>query len=479
MTDTETDEEGGKAAPQRAPGKRARPPVTIDLAAEPTSTGAEPSRETGSSAGNERSPAAGEKPAPAKPGPAVAEAAAARPGPSAPEAAASKPGDAAAPPAGAAAPGPTASENRGSGASEDPGSRAKEASSGPPSVPPTGGPARPVEPFPPRAERSKTDWSSAGRLIAAGVFGGAIATVLGILYHASGIIPTRADLVAADAVRKAEAVENRVASFESRLAGLETATASLPALTEKVASLEKLEDTNRSRIENLENAMPVAGGGGGEGTVVALGPIESRLSATEASLTAIGTRLDTLTARVDELATRPPPAVESERAARALAIGLLRQAAASGESFAADLAMLKALGLDGDDVAALEPLAKRGAPTVSALQAAFPPVADAILSATAEIDPDAGFLDRLVAFGEGLVTIRPTAPIAGDTPAAIVSRMQAAVAKGDLATALEERQNLPEAGQSVSASWAAAASDRTQIDAIVQRLALSVTPPAN
>src|SRR5690606_14678307 len=73
---------------------------------------------------------------------------------------------------------------------------------------PPGRPAsipRPMSPSPPRAERPKTDWSSAGRLIAAGVFGGAIATVLGILYHASGIIPTRADLTAADAVRQAQA----------------------------------------------------------------------------------------------------------------------------------------------------------------------------------------------------------------------------------------------------------------------------------
>ncbi|MCB1502981.1 MAG: hypothetical protein KDK07_24930 [Bauldia sp.] len=447
MTETET-EEGGKAAPKRTPGKRARPPVTIDLAAEAAPPAAE-SPDAKSSAPAEDASSAKAAPPPSEPPP--------------------------------AAPGLTMT----AGADQEPKAAADrtrpsaeprpEAASSPSVVTAPG----PVSPFPPRIERPKTDWSSAGRLIAAGVFGGAIATVLGILYHASGIIPTRADLVAADAVRKAEAVEERVARFETRLAALETATAPLPALSEKVTSLEKLEETNRSRIENLENAMPVAGGGSGEGTVIALGPIESRLAATETTLTTLGTRLDTLTSRVDELATRPPPAVESERAARAIAIGLLRQGAASGESFAVDLAMLKALGLDGDDVAALEPLAKRGAPTVPQLQSTFPPVADAILAATADVDPDAGFIDRLVAFGSGLVSIRPTTPIAGDTPEAIVSRMQAAVDDADLAAALDERQKLPEAGQAVSATWAASASDRTQIDDIVQRLALSVAPPAN
>ena len=456
MTDTETDEGDGKAAPKRAPGKRATPPVTIDLAAEPSPPGAGTSPKAGSSA-------TGEEPSPAKAGTSSSEAAASTP--------AALAAGGAAPGPGGATMGPASSESSDSAPSEPP--------SGAPPPPPVAGAARPVSPFPPRTERSKTDWSSAGRLIAAGVFGGAIATVLGILYHASGIIPTRADLVAADAVRKAEAVEERVANFESRLSGLETATATLPALTEKVTSLEKLEDTNRSRIENLENAMPVAGGTSGDGTVVSLGPIESRLSATETTLASLGDRLDTLATRVENIENRPSPAEESERAARAIAIGLLRQGAQSGEGFAADLAMLKALGLDGDDVAALEPLAKRGAPTIAQLQAAFPGVADAILSATAEIGPDASFLDRLFGVGAGLVSIRPTAPIEGNTPDAIVSRMQAAVDRGDLAAALEERQTLPEAGQTASASWATAASDRTQIDAIVQRLALSVTPPAN
>jgi hypothetical protein len=226
--------------------------------------------------------------------------------------------------------------------------------------------------------------------------------------------------------------------------------------------------------------MPVAGGGGdGSGTAAALGPFETRLAAAEASITTLGDRVGALTGRVEEIAARPPPAVESERAARAIAIGLLRQGAESGMGFAADLAMLRALGLDGDDVAALEPLAKDGAPTVATLQASFPAVADAILAAAATPGEDAGFVDRLLALGSGLVTVRPTAPIAGDTPAAVVSRMQAAVARGDLQDALGEREKLPPAAQDVSATWAGAAADRVAIDTIVERLALSVTPPAN
>lgn len=417
MSDSETGDGGSKAAPKRGNNRRARPPVTIDLAAET---------------------APSEAPAGAEP------IAAAEPTESAPP-----------------------------DSDPEPVSSAPEPS--PPPLPPLG--ARPVSPFPPRVERPKTDWSSAGRLIAAGVFGGALATVLGILYHASGIIPTRAEVVAADAVRQASEVAEKVAAFDARLATVEAAAATLPALAEKIASLEKLEDTNRSRIENLENAMPVVGNGP-DGTVI-VGPLEDRIEKAETTLIALGKRLDDVSARLDELAARPPPAVESERAARAIAIGLLRQGADSGEGFAADLAMLKALGMDGDDVAALEPLARNGAPTIPALQAAFPSVADAILAATSAIGPDAGIFDRVAAFGRGLVTIRPTVPIEGDTPEAVVSRMQAAVNRADLAAALDERAKLPPEGQAASATWAESAGDRVAIDTIVERLVLSVTPPAN
>jgi hypothetical protein len=428
MSDSDEGDGGGKGAPKRPPGRRAKPPVTIDLSAEPAA-----------------------------------------------------PADPPAPPADSAPPEIPPPTDRTDAPPESPAAAPETATAPAPERPRVeAAPPRPVSPIPPRTERPKTDWSSAGRLIAAGVFGGALATVLGILYHASGIIPTRADLTAADAVRQAQATAEKVATFENRLAALEQATAPLAALAEKVASLEKLEDTNRSRIENLENAMPVAGGGGdGGGTVAALGPIETRLAAAEASITTLGDRVGALTGRVEEIAARPPPAVESERAARAIAIGLLRQGAESGMGFAADLAMLRALGLDGDDVAALEPLAKDGAPTVATLQASFPAVADAILAAAAAPGDDAGFVDRLLAFGSGLVTVRPTAPIAGDTPAAVVSRMQAAVARGDLQEALGEREKLPPAAQDVSATWAGAAADRVAIDTIVERLALSVTPPAN
>ena len=174
--------------------------------------------------------------------------------------------------------------------------------------------------------------------------------------------------------------------------------------------------------------------------------------------------------RLAALQARPPATAESDKAARALAIGTLRRAAADGAAFAGELAMLQALGLDETDIAALRPLAEKGAPPKSELADTFPEVADRILAASAAVDPNAGFFDRLAGFARGLVTVRPTSPIPGETPDAVVSRMQAAVDHGDLAQALSEREALPKNAKAVSAAWAQGAADRIAIDRLVEKL---------
>ena len=184
-----------------------------------------------------------------------------------------------------------------------------------------------------------------------------------------------------------------------------------------------------------------------------------------------------LSAKLADLAARPAsPANDSERAARAVAIGTLRQAAGKSGPFADDLAMLQVLGSDPTDVAALKPLAEKGAPSAADLTGAFPAVADAILSASNAPGPDADFFDRVAGFARGLVTVRPTTAIPGETPEAIVSRMQAAVDAGDLKRALAEREHLPGAGKDASAAWAAGAETRIAIDGLVARLTRSLAP---
>ena len=199
-------------------------------------------------------------------------------------------------------------------------------------------------------------------------------------------------------------------------------------------------------------------------------PLAEELSAQAEALAA---ELKELSARVDGLAAAKPAAdTGSERAARAFAIGALRQAAEKGGAFANDLGTLAALGIDASDLSALKPLAAKGAPSGAALAAAFPAVADAILAAAATADPNAGFLRparrrgarlrldpaaranaRRYARGRGLADERGGRAPAISPPA------------------LDERGKLPEAGRAASAAWAEAAADRVAIDRLVGKLA--------
>lgn len=372
--------------------------------------------------------------------------------------------------------------------------RAREDKAPPPPPPP------PTPPRKPTPEDGRPGRTRVWPLVVAGVIGGVIATVLGIAYHASGVVPTRSETVAQEALGKTNDLAASFAALDKRLADVESRTASLAStnladLAKQLADLTTLENENRARIAKLE-AAPARPPGGGSEVAASLSDIEARLGKLETSVAAttdvasavsslrdrlspIEASVKDLSSRVDDLASKVSTGSESERAARAIAIGMLQQAAEQGGPFASDLAMLKTLGMDNAEIASLEPLAAKDTPSVAELQKQFPAVADAILVATSAAGPDAGFLERLGAFGRGLVSVRPTTAISGDSPEAIVSRMQAAVDKGDLAAALSERAALPDTGQTASAAWAEAAADRVAIGDLIDKLALSVTAPGN
>jgi hypothetical protein len=126
--------------------------------------------------------------------------------------------------------------------------------------------------------------------------------------------------------------------------------------------------------------------------------------------------------------------------------------------------MVAAFGSD-PVISGLRPYAAEGIATRDTLRADFAKVGDAILVAT-QVN-DESLFGRLVAGARSLVSVRPVGPIAGSEPAAIVSRMDAAVAQGDFATALRERDGLPAVGKDASAAWAARVNQRLTADALL------------
>ena len=236
-------------------------------------------------------------------------------------------------------------------------------------------------------------------LVVAGIVGGVIATALGIAGHVSGVLPSAGKVDAEAALARTDELTGQLAKLEQRIAGLEAgagglaSNGSLEALGGKVAALAAADEATAKRLDEMKGAIAAAGsaGAGTSPSNEAIDAINARLDRLEkgiagngsdsvplaeelsAQAEALAAELKALSARVDGLAAAKPAAdAGSERAARAFAIGALRQAAEKGGAFANDLGMLAALGIDASDIAALKPLAEKGAPSSAALAAAFP-----------------------------------------------------------------------------------------------------------
>ncbi len=412
----------------------------------------------------------------------------------------------------AAAAGAEAAKGAGAGAaSPRPAEPTPSSPSASPPPPPRGEVPRGRTPPPPRGD----GWT---RIVAAGVVGGVAALVLVIVLQASGLLPVPGRTAATEASRQAQSAADTAAALDRRVTAIEAMTADLPslrsdidgvagrvsalesgaqqqaaksdvdALKKEVADLGQRLDSMpaaatpddltalANRVARLE-ALPLAGSGGNESQAAAMA-LAGRVDDAEARLTSLGQRVDALEAKIGALAGTSASQVKSDEAARAIAIVALRRAADGDQPFVADLDLAVALGIASDAVSELRPLAARGVPTVAEIQAEFPAVADAIVAATTTANPDAGFFERLVGSARGLVTVRPTTPQPGNDPPAVLSRVEAAVNRGDLATALNEREALPAAGKEASAAWAARARDRLTVDRLVARIAGSANAAA-
>ena len=163
---------------------------------------------------------------------------------------------------------------------------------------------------------------------------------------------------------------------------------------------------------------------------------------------------------------------EADAAARHAAVvasvGMLSAALQSGAAFDAALTQLAAAGVE---IPAPLSSQAQGAPTLTALRAAFPEVArDALAQSLAEVS-GTSLWDRSIAFLRSQSGARSLTPRAGGDPDAILSRAEAALVADDLATALHELSGLPPLGQARMAEWSALADRRLQAKTAIAALA--------
>jgi len=212
--------------------------------------------------------------------------------------------------------------------------------------------------------------------------------------------------------------------------------------------------------------------------------MEERLAAAQAEVEAAAERAAELQAQAEEQARIAAEQAEerariaTERAEARARDAAVREALAGldaalerGAPFAGYLSVL------GDGAEVPQPLAaaaESGVASMPELRAAFTPLARDALDASIRETVDDGITDRAVAFLRAQTGFRSLAPREGDDPDAVLSRAEAALRAGDLATATSELTKLPPAGQAVMADWMSRAEQRRNVTEAAETLAATL-----
>lgn len=189
-----------------------------------------------------------------------------------------------------------------------------------------------------------------------------------------------------------------------------------------------------------------------------LGDLEEKLNAPKTETRAPETR-DALLARDTQLS-----------AAQTVIAQALVTAINNGAPFKAEVAALRGLGAEEQALSRLDAAAASDVPTLARLREEFAALRAKLAGRDAPADANASWIDRIKARLSSLVTIRSADERAGPSPEAVASRIDAALARGDVAGALDQYKQLPPAEQDAAKGWAEKAAQRVRAEADARAL---------
>ncbi|KAA3500031.1 hypothetical protein DXM27_18680 [Rhizobium rhizogenes] len=301
------------------------------------------------------------------------------------------------------------------------------------------GPAKPSTPQ--QAERKQAATSG---LIAAGIVGGLIALAAAGSMQYAGILPSS---------NSGRAGSDEIAALKTDITGLRQQLANAPA-----ADTSALEQ----RIAALE---------GGKGEAPQVDGLAEKITALEAALqserSAQASATAELTRRLADAETKINEPRDDIEVARAIASAALKAAIDRGGPFLTELDTLSKVTPDDPAIASLQSFAATGVPSRSELMQKFPDVANAMLSAINQPDPNQGIVQRLTESAFSLVKVRPVGNIEGETPEAMIARMENKLRNGDLQGAALEWNGLPEAARTASADYKKSLDARIEVENLV------------
>jgi hypothetical protein len=208
-----------------------------------------------------------------------------------------------------------------------------------------------------------------------------------------------------------------------------------------------------ARVAKLETAQAAL-----DRPPVDLGPIDQRLAKLENALAA---------PKTENRVAAETGAPGHDAAGLAVVAQALGDRLRVGAPFPLEKTALEHLGADPAPLAILKPLAEKGAPTVSALAADFAKIVPTITAAS-EPQASGGVWDRLMLNMSKAVRVTPVGEVPGDDSTALVSRINGALGRGDLASAIAAWTRLPEPARQASQEWADQAKSRLAADRATQ-----------
>ena len=204
----------------------------------------------------------------------------------------------------------------------------------------------------------------------------------------------------------------------------------------------------------------------------ALADVTARAAQAEAAAKAQSQRLDEALSRLGNVEaqarTNAGAGPEALAAARMVLADRVRGAIASGRPFVGEVAAL-AKGPSKTDLAPLQAVAEKGAPTRDTLLAQFR--SHRALFAREVAPLSASWQDRLMAVLSRIVTVRTTDGTASNDPATLPLRLENAIVADDFARAATLWGELPEPARRGSETFGAALKQRAAADATIARVA--------
>lgn len=171
--------------------------------------------------------------------------------------------------------------------------------------------------------------------------------------------------------------------------------------------------------------------------------------------------------RIEALEKKLSEPRDDVQVAVAIASAGLKAAIDRGGPFTAELDTLTGIDPNDPAVKELKAFAATGVPSRSQLVADFPAVADRILASINSDKPDQSLTDRLLSSAFSSIKVRPVGEVEGDTPEAIVARIEAKLTAGDFKGADAEWQKLPQTGKQASADYEKSLNARIRVEELV------------